>query len=279
MIYYTVLHDVMLSMHPRQLPVPAGMTVARKTQSCPGWLPLCAALMAHAITAALLLQGHPPEADAPPPASIDVVLEAPPVPMAPPPEAPEPPPATAQPEPPAGLSAPLPQADPEPLTAVPPDAPLPPRQQEPAPPRHLKRPPSPLRTRAPRPATVIDGSQPPLTASQSVPAALPPVQAPPQPASAEAIGTWRTALAAWLAQHRTYPDAARREGVEGRAVVRFTIDASGLVTEVALVSSSGSAVLDEAAEVLLRRAQLPPPPPPVPGHLSITLPLRYSLAP
>ena len=85
-------------------------------------------------------------------------------------------------------------------------------------------------------------------------------------------------MLAWLRGHRTYPDAARRDGVEGRVVVRFTIDSAGLVTGVALVGSSGSAVLDEAAQALLRGAHLPAPPAPAPDHLSITLPVSYNLA-
>ncbi len=92
-------------------------------------------------------------------------------------------------------------------------------------------------------------------------------------------GAWRSALAAWLQQHRTYPEAARRGGVEGRVVVHFTMDRQGTVTEVTLVRSSGSAVLDEAATGLLRGSHLPPPPAPAPDSISITLPIRYSLSP
>ena len=113
-----------------------------------------------------------------------------------------------------------------------------------------------------------------------MPAAAPaPTQAagPVQPPTAEVFGAWRGALAAWLQEHRTYPDAARRDGTEGRVVVRFTIDGAGLVTGVALVGSSGSTVLDEAALALLRGAHVPALPAPGPDHLSITLPVRYSL--
>jgi periplasmic protein TonB len=82
----------------------------------------------------------------------------------------------------------------------------------------------------------------------------------------------------WLQAHKTYPEAARRDGVEGRVVVRFVVDGGGEVQEVSILHSSGSALLDEAAIGLLRGAHLPRPPP-APGGISLTLPIRYSLTP
>ena len=100
----------------------------------------------------------------------------------------------------------------------------------------------------------------------------------PRQAAAELGEVWRGALAAWLQAHRTYPDAARQDGVEGRVIVRFTMDRNGTVLEVALVRSSGSTVLDDAAVAMLRGAHLPPPPQ-ASDRISITLPIRYSLSP
>jgi periplasmic protein TonB len=91
-------------------------------------------------------------------------------------------------------------------------------------------------------------------------------------------GAWRGALAAWLAAHRTYPDLARRDGVEGRVVVRFVMDGGGVVGEVTIVGSSGSTMLDQAATAMLRGAHLPAPPAPAPNSITITLPIHYSLA-
>ncbi|HOF88585.1 MAG TPA: energy transducer TonB, partial [Armatimonadota bacterium] len=44
-----------------------------------------------------------------------------------------------------------------------------------------------------------------------------------------------------------YPSAARRDGVEGVAVVRVYLDAKGAVTDVAIVTSTGDPRLDDAA--------------------------------
>jgi protein TonB len=88
---------------------------------------------------------------------------------------------------------------------------------------------------------------------------------------------WRGALAAWLRAHRTYPEEARRAGTEGRVVIHFSIGPDGRVREVSLVTSSGAAMLDDAALAMLRGATLPPPP--GGAAVSLTLPIRYALAP
>ena len=58
-------------------------------------------------------------------------------------------------------------------------------------------------------------------------------------------------------------------------MVHFQMDEAGDVRELALVQSSGSGVLDQAALAMLRGAHLPRPP----AGTSITLPIRYSLVP
>jgi protein TonB len=89
---------------------------------------------------------------------------------------------------------------------------------------------------------------------------------------------WRSALGAWLQTHKTYPDEARRRGDQGRAVVRFTVARDGKVLDVAVVSSTGSAVLDAAVERLLRDARLPAfPPDMTEPEVTVSLQIRYSL--
>ena len=299
MLQHTVLCDVILSITRYSLVSPAIPIVARGTQPRLGGVAIGLAVVVHAALLGLLLEIRRavPDTDATPP--IEVTLEispetatstAPPT-VAPsdrqrPANDPEPQPApplpTPDPQPGPGRdasppsSAASPQASPEPTVrplrrSATPAAPVPKRDAvKPAarPAKFAVRPPA---------ASKEDG-----TPTTPVPSAAPvqPSQmaAPVQQASVEATGAWRSALAAWLQEHRTYPEAARRGGVEGRVVVRFTMDDTGVVTAVVLVSGSGSTVLDEAAQALLRGAHLPPPPPPAPEHLSVTLPVRYSLA-
>jgi protein TonB len=83
----------------------------------------------------------------------------------------------------------------------------------------------------------------------------------------------------WLAQHRSYPRAARRAGIEGTVHVRFVVDPQGRIAESSIERSSGAPVLDRAALALLKRAS------PVPGiaqfglleRMELRLPVDYRL--
>jgi protein TonB len=83
----------------------------------------------------------------------------------------------------------------------------------------------------------------------------------------------------WLAQHRHYPRAARRAGIEGTVHVRFVIDPLGRIGEASIERSSGARSLDRAALDLLGSAS------PVPGlaqfglrePLLLRLPIDYRL--
>ncbi len=102
--------------------------------------------------------------------------------------------------------------------------------------------------------------------------------APDAAATAAAGAAWRAGLSAWLREHTIYPDAARRDGEQGRVVVRFTVDRAGQVLDVALVGSSGSASLDQAAQAMLRGARLPAfPTAMAQAQTTITVPIRYTL--
>ena len=75
-----------------------------------------------------------------------------------------------------------------------------------------------------------------------------------------------------IEQAKTYPDAARREGIQGTVELRFRIAADGSVEAVEVLRSSGSGILDEASQQTIRRAG---PYPLVRGW--IRLPLAYRL--
>ncbi|WP_255503316.1 energy transducer TonB, partial [Cupriavidus sp. UME77] len=56
----------------------------------------------------------------------------------------------------------------------------------------------------------------------------------------------------------TYPSQSRRMGETGKAVVRLTTDDTGKVVKTAVVTSSGSSRLDQAAEEAVRRMRCKP---------------------
>jgi periplasmic protein TonB len=231
-----------------------------------------------------------PEASAPPAAS-----EEPPQPL---PAKSEPVRAEQQPEPPQAEppQAEPPQAEPwpvQPVQAEPPPAELPqveqslpevppqPRPVAPAPP-----PPAPLphakslsKQVAARVPLVKPVSPKPGSANTapvpSVPS-LPPAGVagqPAEPGGAIADPQWNGLFAAWLAARKTYPEAARRRGEQGSVTLRFTVAGDGTVLQVALVTGSGSRVLDAAAQALLSDAKLPAPQ----TEISRTVRVQYRL--
>ena len=197
-----------------------------------GWA--AAALLYAALATALLLAAWTATPPAPWPASptlFKVVFEEPPAP--PPAPAPEPPsaapgvppePTLAEPEPDPVPPAPLAIAEPTPpeLPKPPPAKPAPPRQHAAPPPQSAAPAPSP-----PREQQVATVTPPPLPSAAVVP---------PQPISG-------------LASNRKpdYPPAARLRGQQGRVVLRVEVSAAGAPLGIAVVSTSGHAVLDKAA--------------------------------
>lgn len=100
------------------------------------------------------------------------------------------------------------------------------------------------------------------------------------PATASPLSNdYLASVMAWLERHKEYPDEARSRQDEGSVLVAFVIDHAGQVLSVDIQRGSGSAILDRAAEDMLRRASpLPPPPPSYPAQqLRMTLPLKFSL--
>ncbi len=102
--------------------------------------------------------------------------------------------------------------------------------------------------------------------------------APATTAPAPIAADWQHELGGWLAAHKTYPDEARRRGEQGGVVLRFTVDRSGKVLDVKLVSSSFSPRLDDAAQAILRNASLPPFPATMPQErITVTMQIKYRL--
>jgi len=203
--------------------------------------------------------------------------EAPPVPAQVPPPQAEPVP--AQIPPPSPETEPPPQPPPTEALPAPTELPLPPPPAPEPPPLPARRTPPPRtatvppRITRPGPAGPAPGEAP---QSQTAPPAgsAAPASAPPAPIAPG----WQSALATWLEAHKTYPTEARRRGDEGRATVRFTVERDGQVVAVQLVSGTGSAILDDAVERMLRGARLPAFPPGMEqAEVTVTVQIRYRL--
>jgi periplasmic protein TonB len=199
------------------------------------------------------VEPEPPQAE-PAVTSFPDPVEAAPVPT---PEPPPPPPTEAEAEP--VIPAPEPPPAPPPVPQAKPFS-----SQVPARPRMAK-------PMLPHPRS---SATPPTEPVPSAPGPL--ADASPQqatPSEAPVSPGWNSLFSAWLAARKTYPEAARRHGEQGSVTLRFKVAVDGRVLDVALVTGSGSPVLDEAAEALLHNATLPAPH----TEISRTVRLRYRL--
>lgn len=187
--------------------------------------------------------------EAPAPPSPDAAPASPPAPAEPSPaparEQPEPPPAAAEAVPPPPDAAPEPPSIPSLAApdATQPTPPAPAPRPPPTRPVVLPGPPRPTPP-APRPAPKVAARPPPAPSAAPPTAAVPapagvssalPHLAPPAPSATPAPGVaainraWQGALAAWVQSRQRYPEAARRQSLEGQVALRVTISHDGQV--------------------------------------------------
>lgn len=214
------------------------------------------------------------------PEPLPSVAEAPPEQSPPPSEQPPPP---EQPLPPAQPSPPPEELPPQPVPPTPdliPPPPEPPPPGDVPPPPETARPPRPppRPTAAPRPSPRPVEPAPVTGPARIAPATQPPAAATAASGAPVMDRSWVAAVSAWLAAHRTYPEQARERGDEGNVSIRFTVDRSGRMVAAAIVGSSGSPLLDNAALEMLRNARFSAfPPDMTQAQVTITTSLRYSL--
>ncbi len=113
-----------------------------------------------------------------------------------------------------------------------------------------------------------------------------PAPTPPSAPSDSASGSGRRAIAGdanyngliarHLARHKQYPAAARNNRIQGNGTVTFTVNGNGSVTSVAIVRSTGAAILDQELTAMVRRAT-PFPRPPNGESISFTVPVGFKL--
>lgn len=237
-----------------------------------------------AITAAVTPDADP--ATAPPP---PLAASVPPAAIEPAPPAMAPPLAAAASPAPDPVLSPSPApplviasaAAPDLVTAPPPDlAPDLPRAEI-APPHRPARPPRPPQPRSrPVRAEVAAASGPAPEPASAATAPAQPSAPPPQAASEARVvdSSWRSAIAAWLAAHKRYPETAREAGDEGVVGVAFTVARDGRVLAVAITRSSGSASLDQSVRTMLDGQRLPPFPADMQqAQADIGVSIRYKL--
>ncbi|MGH7048007.1 MAG: energy transducer TonB [Stellaceae bacterium] len=85
-------------------------------------------------------------------------------------------------------------------------------------------------------------------------------------------------LSEWLESHKRYPQTAREQGEEGRAVLRFVVERNGRVAQYAIIKSTGYPDLDAAVDHMMQGAVLPPFPPGMDEpSIEVSVAIRFSL--
>ena len=97
--------------------------------------------------------------------------------------------------------------------------------------------------------------------------------------SDESIDDYIVRLRAWLSRHKEYPQAARQTETEGTVRMYIVVDQSGRIVTRRITQSSGSELLDRAAQQMLTRAE---PLPRMPSsmrrnRLELVVPIVFSL--
>lgn len=100
-------------------------------------------------------------------------------------------------------------------------------------------------------------------------------------AEQQQISSYEQQLALWLQRHQVYPLSARRDGLEGRAVLRLQMDRMGNVRFMELAEKTGHPILDSAILSMVQRADpLPPVPESYPETsyiIEFLLPVSFTL--
>ena len=119
-----------------------------------------------------------------------------------------------------------------------------------------------------------------LAAANPVPTPARPMAATPAlPDSAGAMAALTSAIERAVQSAALYPPMARLQHREGRAELRFSYR-DGAGSAFALLRSSGSSLLDQAALAAIHAAILPPAPAPLAGKtVIVNVPVRFSLSP
>lgn len=112
----------------------------------------------------------------------------------------------------------------------------------------------------------------------SLPKQLPAGAGEGRPPQAGAALRFQRLLLAHIERYQRYPNAARRDGLQGTVLVAFAMRRDGSVVKVGVKSSSGRQILDQEAIETVRRAQpLPSIPADMPEQLTVLLPVAFDL--
>lgn len=87
--------------------------------------------------------------------------------------------------------------------------------------------------------------------------------------------SWQRAVVSVVSSNQSYPHQAEARHEQGTTKVRLSLDASGAISKVEIVASSGSDILDKETEKMFKRiGSLPAPPA---GITALVVPVAWRL--
>jgi len=171
----------------------------------------------------------------------------------------------ADPAEPAVEPEPVEEVEPKPVDPAPAEAVETPAEPTPVTPAAQDAPPPPI-VRMPAPAVAARAAATPP----------PPPQPPRASPSAAQSADWHARVLGQLNAVKAYPASARARRQQGVALLRLVLDRTGRVLSVALVESSGFALLDREAVAIPRRATIPAPPDDITGQqIELVVPVEF----
>ncbi|HEU5046457.1 MAG TPA: TonB family protein [Rickettsiales bacterium] len=96
----------------------------------------------------------------------------------------------------------------------------------------------------------------------------------------EIIANYGQEISLWLTQHKVYPEDAKRQMLQGTVVVHIRIDRQGRILYSGISSSSGSALIDQAAMAMVHASDPVPAVPanyPKDSELAFEIPVSFTL--
>ena len=99
------------------------------------------------------------------------------------------------------------------------------------------------------------------------------------PALADANKEWKKQIVKKISRAHIYPRSAIRREIEGRAMVRVTVDRAGAMTSYDIIEPTGKKALDNVIpKIMSKLSKLPAPPQEVPdANLTFRVPLNWRL--
>lgn len=201
--------------------------------------------------------------------TVELLPPPPPKPVVPPPEPPKPKPEKPKPLPKKVLPPP------KPLPVIQPKAEIPPPVHAPEPPLPPQVIAAAPKASEPTPAVTVPPPPQPAPAVETKPRLMPP----PPPDLEVVRSNYGNELSREFAKHKQYPRVARMRGWQGTSRIELQIDATGAVTAINILESSGFEILDkQAIESVQKALPLPPIPEELRGKdFTIVVPMKFSL--